>query len=57
LYDDGEKFYNKALKSGVDARFRAGKDMLHCYPLLAPMFREASEAMEEIVMFIRQNLE
>jgi hypothetical protein len=27
----------------------------HCYPLLAPMFREAAEAMDEICEFIRKH--
>lgn len=57
LYDDGEKFYLKAKAAGVDAQFRAGKGMIHCYPLLAPMFKEATEAMDEIVSFIRKYLD
>jgi acetyl esterase/lipase len=56
LYEDGEKFYLKAKETGVDITFRAGEGMVHCYPLLAPMFREASEAMNEIVLFIRKHL-
>jgi monoterpene epsilon-lactone hydrolase len=56
LYEDGEKFYLKAEESGVDITFRAGEGMVHCYPLLAPMFREATEAMNEIVLFIRKHL-
>jgi hypothetical protein len=31
--------------------------MVHCYPLLAPAFREATEAMDEIVGFIRKHLQ
>ena len=54
LYDDGEKFYLKAKDAGVDATFRAGKGMVHCYPLLAPMFPEATEAMNEICTFINR---
>ena len=56
LYEDGEKFYLKSKESGVDVEFKAGKGMLHCYPLLAPMFREATEAMNEIVDFIKIKL-
>ena len=56
LFEDGEKFYLKAKEAGVDITFRAGKGMVHCYPLLAPMFREAIEAMNEIVLFVRKNL-
>jgi epsilon-lactone hydrolase len=54
LFDDGEKFYLKAMDAGVDATFRKGKGMVHCYPLLAPMFPEATEAMEEIIGFIKK---
>ena len=56
LFDDGEQFYLKAKNADVDIHFRAGKGMLHCYPLLAPMFKEASEAMDEIVLFIGKHL-
>lgn len=56
LYDDGEQFYLKARQAGVDITFRAGKKMFHCYPLMAPMFLEATEAMDEILGFIHQHL-
>jgi monoterpene epsilon-lactone hydrolase len=56
LFDDGERFYLKAKDAGVDVIFRAGIGMVHCYPLLAPMFREATEAMEEIIEFINDQL-
>lgn len=56
LYEDGEKFYLKAKEAGVDIKFIAGIEMLHCYPLLAPMFKEATEAMNEIVDFIKNKL-
>jgi epsilon-lactone hydrolase len=56
LYEDGEKFFHKAKEAGIDITFRAGRGMVHCYPLLAPRFREATEAMNEIVRFIRQHL-
>ena len=56
LADDGEKFYLKAKETGVDIKFRKGIGMVHCYPLLAPMFPEATEAMNEIVYFIREHL-
>ncbi|NQU88001.1 MAG: alpha/beta hydrolase, partial [Mariniphaga sp.] len=43
LFDDGEKFYQKAKDTGVNVTFRKGTGMVHCYPLLAPMFPEATE--------------
>jgi len=57
LYEDGEKFYKKAKEAGVDITFRAGIGMVHCYPLLAPMFKEAIDAMTEICDFIKNRLE
>ncbi len=56
LFEDGEKFYLKAKKAGVDITFRAGKGMVHCYPLLAPFFKEATEAMQEICDFINKRI-
>lgn len=56
LYDDGEAFARKAIAAGVDVIFRKGEGMVHCYPLLAPMFPEATTAMNEIVSFIRLHL-
>jgi epsilon-lactone hydrolase len=56
LFDEAEKFYLKAKAAGVDIKFTRGEGMIHCYPLLAPMFREATEAMNEIVGFVRKHL-
>lgn len=56
LFDDGRRFAQKAQKAGVDAFFRPGTGMVHCYPLLAPMFPEATEALKEITQFIRKHL-
>jgi len=56
LFEDGEKFYLKAKEAGVEITFTAGIGMVHCYPLLAPMFQEANEAMDEIVGFIKTQL-
>jgi epsilon-lactone hydrolase len=56
LFDDGKAFYEKARLAGVNITFKAGKGMLHCYPLMAPMFREATEAMAEIRDFIQFHL-
>jgi acetyl esterase/lipase len=56
LYDDGERFYFKAKEAGVEIIFRKGERMVHCYPLLAPFFPEATDAMKEIVDFIRLHL-
>jgi epsilon-lactone hydrolase len=57
LYEDGEMFFKNAKKAGVDITFRAGMGMVHCYPLLTPMFKEATAAMEEICDFIKRHLD
>lgn len=56
LFEDGEKFAKKATAAGVDVTFVAGKDMVHCYPLLAPFFKEATEALDEICAFVNKYL-
>jgi monoterpene epsilon-lactone hydrolase len=56
LYDDGESFFRKAKEAGVDVTFRAGEGQLHCYPFFAPMFPEATKAMDEICLFITERL-
>ncbi len=52
LFDDARLFFEKAKIAGLDIRFKEGKGMIHCYPLLAPLFFEATEALNEIVEFI-----
>jgi acetyl esterase/lipase len=56
LFEDGEKFYLKAKEAGVDITFRAGKNMVHCYPLLDGFFPEATGAMQEIADFINKHI-
>jgi len=56
LFDDGKKFADKAQKAGVDVFFREGHGMVHCYPMMAPIFPEATEAMNEIIEFIHKHL-
>lgn len=56
LFDDGEQFSLRAKEAGVDVQFRPGEGMIHCYPLLAPMFPEAEVAMLEIAGFIKRQL-
>jgi len=57
LYDDSIRFYEKAKQAGTDITLKEGRGMIHCYPLLAPLFREATEAMDEIVGFVTTNLQ
>jgi epsilon-lactone hydrolase len=56
MLDDSTRFAEKAKAAGVDTTLVVGEKMIHCYPLLAPMFPEATQAMDEICGFIRKCL-
>ena len=56
MLDDSTRFAEKAKQAGVDVTLRVGDKMMHCYPLMTPFFPEATQALEEIVGFIRFNL-
>jgi acetyl esterase/lipase len=56
LRDDSTRFGEKAKEAGVDVQLKIWKGMFHCFPLLAPMFPEATEALEEVCQFIGKNL-
>lgn len=52
LRDDAIRFAAKAKEAGVETTLRIGEGMFHCYPAMAPLFPEASQAMVEICTFI-----
>lgn len=56
LRDDSTRFAQKAMESGGAVQIKIWKGMFHCFPLLAPMFPEATVALEEVCQFIRKNL-
>jgi monoterpene epsilon-lactone hydrolase len=56
MLDDSTRFAEKAKSTGVDMTLVVGEKMIHCYPLLAPMIPEATQAMNEICGFIRERL-
>jgi acetyl esterase/lipase len=56
MMDDSTRFAEKAKAAGVDVTLTIGEKMIHCYPLMAPMFPEATQAMDEICVFIRKQL-
>ncbi|GAP12710.1 esterase/lipase [Longilinea arvoryzae] len=56
LLDDSVRFAAKAKAAGVDICLRVWEDMVHCFPLLAPMFPEATRAWEETMAYIKQKL-
>ena len=56
MLDDSTRFAEKARAAGVDVTLRVGEGLVHCYPLLAPLFPEATEALDEICAFIKARL-
>ena len=56
LRDDAIRFAQKAKEAGVEVIVRIGEGMFHCYPVCAPLFPEATRAMEEICAFIKTHL-
>lgn len=57
LLDDSTRFAEKAKEAGVDVTLRIGEGMFHCYPVCAPLFPEAKEAMDEICAFIKAHID
>lgn len=56
LRDDSTRFAKRAQEAGVEVHLHVWKGMFHCFPLLAPMFREATEALEEVCAFIHEKI-
>jgi monoterpene epsilon-lactone hydrolase len=56
MLDDSTRFAAKSKAAGVDTTLVAGEKMVHCYPLMAPMFPEATQALDEVCAFIRKRL-
>lgn len=56
LCDDAIRFAAKAKEAGVDVNLRIGEGMFHCYPAMAPLFPEATKAMQEICTFINKHM-
>ncbi len=56
LRDDAVRFADKARLAGVEVTLHVEEGMFHCYPVMAPLFPEATRAMERICGFIRERL-
>ncbi|HPF45029.1 MAG TPA: alpha/beta hydrolase [Syntrophomonadaceae bacterium] len=56
LRDDSVYLATRAKKAGVEVNIKVWKGMFHCFPLLAPMFPEATLALEEVCQFVREKL-
>ncbi len=57
MRDDSTRFGESADSYGVEVHVRVWKGMFHCFPLLAPMFEEATEAMKQVSTFIHRNMQ
>lgn len=56
LLDDSVRLAKRAEEDGVEVNIHIWKEMFHCFPMLAPLFKEADAAMEEICGFIKKHL-
>ncbi len=56
MLDDSTRFAAKAQAAGVEVTLQVAEGMFHCYPLLAPLFPEAIQAMDEISRFIKTHI-
>jgi monoterpene epsilon-lactone hydrolase len=54
MLDDSTRFAEKAKAAGVDVTLRVWKGMIHCFPLMAPLFPEATQALTENCEFIKK---
>lgn len=52
-YDDCVEVARVAQQHGVDVTLREWDQMIHAFPLLSPLFPEASQALHEICEFIK----
>ncbi|MHB1294250.1 MAG: alpha/beta hydrolase [Anaerolineae bacterium] len=50
------RFAEKAKQAGVETTLHVWDGMFHCFPLLAPLFPEATQALGEVCDFIQQQL-
>lgn len=56
LLDDSVRLAEKVKAAGGSADLFIAEGMFHCYPLLAPLFPEATKGMDEICRFIQKQL-
>ncbi|MEI7885367.1 MAG: alpha/beta hydrolase [Clostridia bacterium] len=57
LLDDAVRLAKNAENAGVEVQLHLWEGMFHCFPLMAPMFPEATQAMNEVCQFIQKKLE
>lgn len=54
MLDDSTRFAEKAEAAGVNVTLRVWDGMVHCFPLMAPLFPEATQALNEICAYIQK---
>lgn len=57
MLDDSIAYAEKAKAAGVDVTLKVWDGMFHCFPLMAPLFPEATQALNEICTFIQFHLD
>lgn len=53
MLDDAIQYAEKAKAAGVEVVLTVGEGLFHCYPICAPIFPEATEAMAELCAFMK----
>ena len=56
MLDDAVQYADKAKAAGGDVVLTIGEGLFHCYPICAPIFPEATEAMSELCDFMKQHV-
>jgi acetyl esterase/lipase len=57
LLSDSTRFAEKAKAAGVGVTLKIGAGLFHCYPACAPLFPEATQAMNEICSFLKAKID
>ncbi|TRZ50937.1 alpha/beta hydrolase [bacterium] len=55
MLDDSISYAEKAKAAGVNVTLRVWDGMFHCFPLMAPIFPESTQALDEICTFINNH--
>lgn len=55
-YDDALAIYEKMKEAGVEVELHDYQGMVHAFPIMAPIFPEATKALNDICSFIKNQL-
>ncbi len=56
MLSDAIQYAEKAKVAGVDVKLTIGEGLFHCYPICAPAFPEATEALAELCAFMKEKV-